>query len=115
IVIGGTAQHFLGEYMSGGVLVVLGLNLNSDELHPTHHLGTGMHGGVIYVRGNVDASYLGKEVGQEPLGAADNLLLERLVKVYAETFRIDVEGIFSVPFIKLIPRTKRPYGQLYAY
>ena len=27
IVIGGTTQHFLGEYMAGGVLVVLGLHL----------------------------------------------------------------------------------------
>ncbi len=115
IVIGGTAQHFLGEYMSGGVLVVLGLNLDSDELHPTHFLGTGMHGGVIYMRGRVDASYLGKEVGQEKLDDADNWLLQRLVQEYADTFEVDSKGIFSVPFTKLVPRTKRPYGQLYAY
>lgn len=115
IVIGGTAQHFLGEYMSGGVMVVLGLNLDSHEYHPTHHLGTGMHGGVIYVRGRVDASYLGKEVGQAPLETADELLLHRLVQSYADTFGVDVERVFHIPFIKLMPRTKRPYGQLYAY
>jgi glutamate synthase domain-containing protein 3 len=115
IVIGGTAQHFLGEYMSGGVLVVLGLNLESDELHPTKHLGTGMHGGVIYMRGHVDSTYLGKEVGQVPLESADEELLQRLVSEFAAYFQIDVQGILGVPFIKLVPRTKRPYGQLYAY
>jgi len=115
IVIGGTAQHFLGEYMSGGILVVLGLNLDRHALHPTHFLGTGMHGGVIYMRGNVDSSYIGKEIGQEQLNDSDHRLLERLVQEYAETFKVDAKDIFSIPFIKLVPRTKRPYGQLYAY
>jgi glutamate synthase domain-containing protein 3 len=115
IVIGGTAQHFLGEYMSGGVMVVLGLNLDAHDLHPTHHLGTGMHGGVIYLRGQVDSSYLGKEVGQEALLAQDEALLHKLVQEYGDHFGVDVEGVFRVPFVKLVPRTKRPYGQLYAY
>jgi len=115
IVIGGTAQHFLGEYMSGGVLVVLGLGLDSHDYHPTHFLGTGMHGGVIYMRGRVDASYVGKEVGQEQMNEDDHWLLQRLVQEYADTFEIDSKDIFNIPFIKLVPRTKRPYGQLYAY
>jgi len=33
IVIGGTVQHFLGEYMAGGVLIVFGLNLRPGERH----------------------------------------------------------------------------------
>ena len=115
IVIGGIAQHFLGEYMSGGVMVVLGLQLDTHDLYPTHHLGTGMHGGVIYMRGQVDSSYLGKEVGQMPIEAQDESLLHQLVQEYADHFGVDVEGVFRVPFLKLVPRTKRPYGQLYAY
>jgi glutamate synthase domain-containing protein 3 len=115
IVIGGVAQHFLGEYMSGGVMVVLGLQLDSHDLHPTHHLGTGMHGGVIYLRGQVDNSYLGKEVGQVPLEQPDDNLLHQLVQEYADQFGVDIDSVFRVPFVKLVPRTKRPYGQLYAY
>ncbi|MHB1354506.1 MAG: GltB/FmdC/FwdC-like GXGXG domain-containing protein [Anaerolineae bacterium] len=115
IVIGGTAQHFLGEYMSGGVMVVLGLQLDAHDMHPTHHLGTGMHGGVIYMRGQVDSSYLGKEVGLVPIETQDEVLLHELVQEYADHYGVDVEGVFSVPFVKLVPRTKRPYGQLYAY
>ncbi|MFQ5826355.1 MAG: hypothetical protein ACE5IA_03265, partial [Dehalococcoidia bacterium] len=47
VVIGGTAQDFLGEYMAGGVLVLLGLNLKDGESHRASFIGTGMHGGAI--------------------------------------------------------------------
>jgi len=51
IVIGGFAQDFLGEYMAGGVLVVLGLTLDGDAVHNARFVGTGMHGGKLYIRG----------------------------------------------------------------
>ena len=115
IVIGGTAQHFLGEYMAGGILLVLGSRLREDQPHPSHLVGTGMHGGVIYLRGKVDTSFLGKEVGQAPLEPADEWLLQQLVQEYATAFQAPPEPLLSRPFIKLVPLTKRPYGRLYAY
>ncbi|MCL0029937.1 hypothetical protein M1N19_03120, partial [Dehalococcoidia bacterium] len=63
LVIGGTAQDFLGEYMAGGILILLGLNLSEGEHHKANFIGTGMHGGVIYLRGSVEDYQLGKEVG----------------------------------------------------
>jgi glutamate synthase domain-containing protein 3 len=51
LVIGGTAQDFAGEYMAGGVMILLGMNLKDGENHPAKYIGTGMHGGVIYLRG----------------------------------------------------------------
>jgi glutamate synthase domain-containing protein 3 len=115
IVIGGTAQHFLGEYMAGGVLIVLGLQLEADERHPSRYVGTGMHGGVIYVRGRVDERFLGKEVGLVPLESEDKALLENYVGEYAAHFGMDVKQLRAGSFIKLVPKTKRPYGRLYAY
>jgi glutamate synthase domain-containing protein 3 len=114
-VIGGTAQHFLGEYMAGGVLIVLGLQLEADERHPSRYVGTGMHGGVIYVRGRVDERFLGKEVGLVPLDSEDKALLENYVGEYAEHFGMDVKQLMAGSFIKLVPKTRRPYGRLYAY
>ncbi len=35
--------------MAGGIVVLLG-----DKLHNQTFIGTGMHGGVIYIRGKVD-------------------------------------------------------------
>jgi glutamate synthase domain-containing protein 3 len=115
IVIGGTAQHFLGEYMAGGVLVVLGLNLRPGERHIANFIGTGMHGGVMYIRGELDAYQLGQEVGQVPLEEADYALLRERVHDFVAHFGGDVEAILERPFTKLLPLSSRPYGRLYAY
>lgn len=115
IVIGGTAQHFLGEYMAGGILVVLGLNLEPGEQHLTNYIGTGMHGGTLYIRGRLSDYQLGKGVGQVPLVEADFTLLRNLVSQYAAYFEHDADAIFSQPFAKLQPLSLRPYGRLYAY
>jgi glutamate synthase domain-containing protein 3 len=115
IVIGGTAQHFLGEYMAGGVLIVLGLSLHPGERHMANFIGTGMHGGVMYLRGELDETQLGKEVGQVPLDEDDHSLLEKLVTEFAGHFGYNAQAILGQPFTKLIPLSLRPYGRLYAY
>jgi glutamate synthase domain-containing protein 3 len=115
IVIGGTAQHFLGEYMAGGVLVVLGLTLRPGERYIANFIGTGMHGGVMYIRGELDGFQLGKEVGQVPPDDADRQLLKELVTEFAGHFGRDAHTILDQPFTKLIPLSLRPYGRLYAY
>jgi glutamate synthase domain-containing protein 3 len=114
IVIGGTAQHFLGEYMAGGVLVVLGLTLRPGERHTANFIGTGMHGGVMYIRGELEDYQLGKEVGQVPMEDPDHMLLEELVEEYADHFERDADEILGQRFTKLIPLSSRPYGRLYA-
>jgi glutamate synthase domain-containing protein 3 len=115
IVIGGTAQDFLGEYMSGGVLIVLGLDLPEGESHRTRYVGTGMHGGVIYLRGDIPAWQLGKEVGVDEVGEADYITLNRYLVEFAAEFGYDADKILEGRFIKLYPRWLRPYGRLYAY
>lgn len=114
IVIGGTAQHFLGEYMAGGVLVLLGLN-TPDGRHAARFIGTGMHGGVIYVRGTLERDQLGKEVGIVELNEADRALLGQLVEEFCQHFGYDAKEIMDGCFIKLLPLSRRPYGRLYAY
>jgi glutamate synthase domain-containing protein 3 len=115
IVIGGTAQDFLGEYMAGGVLVLLGLNLGEGESHRAKYIGTGMHGGVIYVRGNIADYQLGREVGIAELEKNDNDTLRNYIVEFAGEFGYDAEEILKHKFIKLYPRWLRPYGRLYAY
>jgi glutamate synthase domain-containing protein 3 len=115
IVIGGTAQHFLGEYMAGGVLIVLGLTLRPGARHTANFIGTGMHGGMMYIRGELDDYQLGKEVGPVPLEDADHALLGELVTEFAGHFGYDAQAILDRTFTKLIPLSLRPYGRLYAY
>jgi glutamate synthase domain-containing protein 3 len=115
LVIGGTAQDFLGEYMAGGVLILLGLNLGEGEHHKAKFIGTGMHGGIIYLRGSVEDYQLGKEVGVAELNEKDHLILEQFVGEFAAHFGYKAEAILSRQFMKLYPRWLRPYGSLYAY
>lgn len=115
IVIGGCASNFLGEYMAGGVMVLLGMDGKEGEPIAGDYVGTGMHGGVIYVRGDIDEFYLGREVKKSPLDAQDISRLERLVSEYCTHFGKDHAEVMSKPFIKLTPRSHRPYGNLYAH
>jgi glutamate synthase domain-containing protein 3 len=115
VVIGGTAQDFFGEYMAGGILILLGLNLGEREYHQAKFIGTGMHGGVIYLRGKVNEYQLGKEVGVAPLDEKDYQILQEFVGEFAGHFGYETGEILEHEFIKLFPRWLRPYGRLYTY
>jgi glutamate synthase domain-containing protein 3 len=111
IVIGGTARDFLGEYMAGGILIVLGLNLAKDQAHAANYIGTGMHGGVIYLRGSVEEHQLGKEVGAADLDENDCATIDRYVGEFAAHFGYNVRDILGHRFRKLCPRFLRPTGR----
>jgi glutamate synthase domain-containing protein 3 len=115
LVIGDTAQDFLGEYMAGGILILLGLNLEPGENHRANYIGTGMHGGVIYLRGTVSDFQLGKEIGVAELDEQDSLNLEKYVGEFAAHFGYQTQDILKHKFMKLFPLYLRPYGRLYAY
>ena len=115
LVVGGTAQDFFGEYMAGGVVILLGLNLKEGEYHKARFIGTGMHGGAIFLRGSVDDFQLGKEVGIVELEGKDYQVLQRFVGEFASHFGYDAAEILKHKFIKLFPLWLRPYGRLYAY
>jgi len=113
IIVGGKAGDFFGEYMAGGRLILLGLN--SEDPIVGNYVGTGMHGGEIFIRGKVKDYQLGKEVGVKELTDEDRKVLEVLLKDYANDLDLDFDYIFNADFIKLIPVSLRPYGNLYAY
>lgn len=115
LVIGGTAQDFFGEYMAGGIVILLGLNLKEREYHKAKFIGTGMHGGVIYLRGTIEDHQLGKEVGIADLEEEDLQVLQKFVGEFAFHFGFDAGDILKHKFIKLFPLWLRPYGRLYAY
>jgi glutamate synthase domain-containing protein 3 len=115
LVIGGTAQDFFGEYMAGGIVILLGLNLKEGECHKAKFIGTGMHGGVIYLRGTVEDYQLGKEVGIANLEKEDLQVLQKFVGEFAFHFGFDAGDILKHTFVKLFPLWLRPYGRLYAY
>lgn len=114
ITIGGKAGNYFAEYMAGGIQIVLGLDLQPGERIVGDFCGTGMHGGVLYIRGEVEESQLGKEVKVVPLTDEDEEIIKKYAARYAGYFDYEKEEILKKPFVKLIPFNKRPYGNMYA-
>jgi len=114
LIAGGKAGDFFGEYMAGGVLILLGM-FSDDPEKPKHgfRFGTGMHGGVIYVRGTVDESKLAMEVGVFELTAEDRKDLEEYLKDYCKDFKLDLKEVLKEKFVKVVPKSTRPYGNMY--
>jgi len=116
VIIGGRAGDFLGEYMAGGLMVVLGLDGPDSRGRLVGDLaGTGMHGGIILVRGDVDPARVGKEVRIVKPSDEDMALLRKHLGDYCGQFGLDTANILNKPFVKLYPASHRPYGKLYAY
>jgi glutamate synthase domain-containing protein 3 len=113
MVVGGTAEDFLGEYMAGGILAVLGLRLKKGESHGARYVGTGMHAGIIYVRGEI--GNLGKEVKKMDVDEKDLVVIKGLVKEYCGYFGKDFDDVMKGKFFKIVPYSHRPYGRIYAY
>lgn len=112
LVIGGIGHDYLGEYLAGGIIIAL--NRNNEKI-AAHHIGTGMHGGIIYLRGAVEPWQLGREVGVLPLEAADTARLQNALTAFGRYFKISTQTIRVSDFVKYAPVSNRPYGNLYAY
>jgi glutamate synthase domain-containing protein 3 len=114
VVIGGTAQDFLAEYMAGGTLILLGLTLKKGPPQAAGSIGNGMQGGAVYVKGAVEDRQLGKEVGRADLDQRDRVELRGYVTEFAGHFGMDAEEILQGEFTKLVPVHHGAGGRLCA-
>lgn len=109
VVIGGNAGNFLGEYLAGGVIVLLG---SAGE-----YLATGMHGGVIYLQHKLDEDQILPGLVQEEVEESDCAIISALLTEYNEHFAeelgysVDTTG---AGFYRLRPESSRPYAAMYA-
>ncbi len=115
VVIGGTAGAYAGEYMAGGVLIILGLDREKGKPLTGRYLGTGMHAGAIYLRGDVEDRYMGAEISRVEMNDKDRQRLEQHVGRFAELFGLNAKKILDAKFTKFLATSKRPYGKLYVY
>lgn len=113
LVIGENAGSFLGEYMAGGTIVLLGLRMKRGEKLFGTHCASGMHGGKIFVRGSFPKENLSPNIKVVSLSADDEKELAAYVKNYCKFFGEDYEKVMTKPFKKLVPATSRPYANLY--
>ena len=114
LVIGGKAGDFLGEYMAGGAIILLGMFTGKPEAPICgRSMGTGMHGGVIYVRGEVPTEQLGPNLKTEPADEEDMKLITSNLEQFSKEFGVDLKSVLAEPFQRVKPFSHRPYGNLY--
>lgn len=108
IIIGGSTGDYLGEYMAGGNILVLGRGMGEDRSPVGSFIGTGIHGGVIFVRGKVEQHQLGMGASISELTEDDKVLLEELITDFETTFNTRVERGWET-FTKIGPLSSRPF------
>lgn len=113
IVIGGRAGAYLGEYMAGGVILLLGLNLREGREIVGHYCATGMHGGVIYIRGDFPEDRISGGIVATPVDENDMETISGLVKEYCQHFDVNYENVMKDKFTRLAPASARPYKNMY--
>ncbi|MCR4924846.1 MAG: glutamate synthase [Clostridiales bacterium] len=113
LVIGQNAGSFLGEYMSGGTIVILGLNMKKGEKLFGSHCASGMQSGKMFVRGSFPKENLSDNITVQELDDKDKKELNEYVKKYCEYFGASFDEIMKKSFKKLVPKTSRPYANLY--
>ena len=119
VVIGGTMQDFFGEYMAGGRIIVLNKFFEDNPpIRQSYFIGTGMHGGNIFVRGDVEAHQIGAEVGIAEPTDEEWKEIEKYVANFCSVFGLEknqVKLLKREKFWRLYAKSKRPYGTMYAY
>lgn len=113
IIVGGCAGSFLGEYLAGGIIIVLGLG--NLQIPVGNFCGTGMHGGNIFIRGSHQMKGLPQQVTVSAAGEKEMSGISGLLQEYCATFSLDYEGLIKEPFQVLRPNAKNPYKMLYTY
>ena len=112
IIIGKKCGSFLGEYQAGGMIAVLGLDCDENEIMG-HFCGTGMHGGKILIRANKLYKTIPPQVSVNDATEADINVFRPFIDNYAKLFNVTKDKIYNKHFYILTPNSKSPYKQLY--
>lgn len=113
LVVGGAARAFLGEYMAGGLLIVLGLTGVPPVAERS--TGSGIHGGEIFVRGVVDKKDLGVGAQQMPATQEQKTRIQPIIEDFARTFSIDPAPILASEYSRISPASTRPFANKYTW
>lgn len=120
VVYGGKVKEFFGEYMAGGILVALGMDFENGivkDVPPEDvvlgSVGSGIHGGAIYVRGEIEEHKLGVAANTVPFSEKDIKLLTPIFEEFCGYFDVPIDRIWTRDFTKIAPASSRPYGSYY--
>ena len=115
LVIGKNAGSFLGEYMAGGTIVLLGLDMKRGEKLFGTHCASGMHGGKIVLRCDKAPTGLPPQVLVNEATEADMTHIAPYIKEYARHFGANAADLLEQKYFVLTPNPAAGYKQLYTF
>lgn len=113
VVIGGSARAFLGESMAGGIIIVLGLK--GAQPISEQGVGSGIHGGEIFVRGPVDDLYLGGGARQAPVTDEQKAMIRPIIEDFAKSFGLDAASLLASEYTRIAAASARPFANKYTW
>jgi glutamate synthase domain-containing protein 3 len=115
LVIGGNARAFLGEYMAGGLIIMLRMGEEQPEPFEEMGIASGIHGGEIFIRGKVADWTLG--IGSAALPATPEQLASvcTYITEFCDMFGYDTKRILTSPFTRIAPVSARPFANKYTW
>ena len=116
IIIGEDAGSFLGEYLAGGTIIVLGLHRATPACPIGNAPGVGMYQGRIIVMGDALPIDLDRrKVKTHLAGEREKTQLSDLLATYCSAFHLDKDALLAHHFSIMEPDSANQYGQLYTY
>jgi glutamate synthase domain-containing protein 3 len=112
LVIGDNACSFLGEYMAGGVIIVLSKNGNTFG---GRGVGSGIHGGQIILRGKLKERQLGVGAKIMEFTEEDLEKISPYIEEFCECFEIDPEKYLDTKYTKIVASSSRPFAGKYVW
>jgi putative selenate reductase len=117
VVIGGTAADYLGEYMAGGILILLNRQ-NAQEMvagAAERTLATGIHGGAVYLYAyNVPEALLGIGAKLSRVESLELAKVEHYVREFCDHFALASQPLLQRDLLKIVPAGSRPFASFYA-
>ncbi len=117
MVVGGTAGDYLGEYMAGGIIILLNRHNMQDMVagNAARTLATGIHGGAVYLFAyDVPDTLLGIGAKQSAVSSLEIETIEHHVREFCKYFAFDAEPLLEREISKIVPEGSRPFASIYA-
>ncbi len=112
MIIGGRCGSFLGEYLAGGIIIVLGLNDDGKKIVGNFPC-TGMHGGKVFLKKTADAIDFPSQVNVHDADKTDMEEISVYLKEYCKAFDLDIQKIMDTQFVVITPNSANPYKRMY--
>ena len=113
LVVGRSAQAYLGEYMAGGLIIVLGIG--GGRPISEQGVGSGIHGGEIFVRGKIDDLSLGGGARQAPVTPEQKAMIHPVIEDFAHSFGIDAAPLLASEYTRIAATSARPFASKYTW